>query len=106
LARATEDVFPSNSQEAREKLPKELRRRFPMLKRVGIFVMALASLGAILPATALAAERGREDKQVVVQRFDRGRTQVVERRVVVKHARKRHNSRRHEVRPAAKFERY
>ena len=45
-----------------------------MLKKAGVFAMMLASLGAVLPATAVAAERGREVKTVVVQQRDvRGR---------------------------------
>jgi hypothetical protein len=39
-----------------------------MLKRVAVFVMMFASLGAIVPATAAAAERGRVEKQVIVQK--------------------------------------
>lgn len=49
-----------------------------MFKRVGILMMALASLGALVPATAAAAERGREDARVVVQK-----------RIVVRHHRPR-----------------
>ncbi len=48
-----------------------------MSKRIGVFVMALASLGVMLPASAAAAERGRDESRVVVQnRADRGRADV------------------------------
>jgi hypothetical protein len=41
-----------------------------MLKKVGIAVMALASLGAMLPISAAAAERGHEQARVIVQQRD------------------------------------
>jgi len=45
-----------------------------MLKRFGIFAMALASFGVMLPTAASAAERGRNETKVVTQYKDvRGR---------------------------------
>jgi hypothetical protein len=51
-----------------------------MLKQVGVFVMALASLGALVPATAAAAERGRVEAKTVVMR----------KKIVRRHHRKAH----------------
>ncbi|HZS53018.1 MAG TPA: hypothetical protein VFA65_01340 [Bryobacteraceae bacterium] len=42
-----------------------------MLKRVAVAVLALASFGAVLPMSAAAAERGREETRVVVKKDDR-----------------------------------
>jgi hypothetical protein len=61
-----------------------------MFKRVGVFMLALASLGALVPATAAAAERGRDEARIVVQkrvvRRERNRRpeRVVVKRVVLR----------------------
>lgn len=56
-----------------------------MLKKIGVVAMTLASLGALVPATASAAERGREETRVVVQkRDDRRPVHVDERQVIAR----------------------
>jgi hypothetical protein len=56
-----------------------------MFKRVGVLTMALASLGALVPATAAAAERGRDEARIVVQKkVVRHRGHQKAQRVVVK----------------------
>jgi hypothetical protein len=59
-----------------------------MLKRVAVFVMTLASLGAVVPATAAAAERGRVETQVVVEKkvVHHRRARLAPHRVVVRRA--------------------
>ena len=73
-----------------------------MLKRFGVLALTLASLGAMAPVSAVAAERGRDDHQVVTNsrddrsRFneekmpqflanDRVQSRVNDRSVIVKH---------------------
>jgi len=56
-----------------------------MLKRVGVLAMTLASFGALIPATASAAERGRQETRVAVERGDDRRpVHIEERRVIAK----------------------
>jgi hypothetical protein len=59
-----------------------------MFKRVGVLALTLASFGALIPATAAAAERGRQETKVVVERTDRRPAEhpapVVEHRVIAR----------------------
>ena len=56
-----------------------------MLKKIGVLAITLASFGALIPATASAAERGREETRVVVQkRDDRRPVHVDEHRVIAR----------------------
>ena len=64
-----------------------------MFKRVGVLMMALASLAAVVPATASAAERGRHEARIVMQkrivvrhRRARGEQTVVVKREAVRHS--------------------
>jgi hypothetical protein len=78
-------VHPKARKEKRAS-EKESEKEIPMLKKVAVFVMTLASLGAVVPATAAAAERGgRAEKQVVVEkRVMHRRGRRVNHRVVVR----------------------
>jgi len=49
-----------------------------MFKKIAVLMMTFASFAAVVPATASAAERGREEGRVVVQK-----------RVVIRHNRHR-----------------
>ena len=56
-----------------------------MFKRVAVFAMALASLGAMVPVSAAAAERFHDQKTVVVvNRNDRCRVETHAHRVIIR----------------------
>ena len=50
---------------SKKELLKE-KKEIPMLKKIAVLAMTLASFGALVPATAAAAERRPVEKQVVV----------------------------------------
>ena len=61
-----------------------------MLKKIAVLVMTLASFGAVLPATAAAAERRLENRVVVKRKVVRRHPRFTNRRVIARraHARK------------------
>jgi hypothetical protein len=82
LGRAKRGCHPSKDQEAR-RASEEKKKEIPMLKKIAVLAMTLASFGALIPATAAAAERRPVEKQVIVQKKVVHRNRRV-RRVVVK----------------------
>lgn len=60
-----------------------------MLKKIAVLAMTLASFGALVPATAAAAERWPVEKQVIVQKKVVRRNRRV-RRAVIKPVRQTH----------------
>jgi hypothetical protein len=64
-----------------------------MLKKIAVLAMTLASFGALVPATAAAAERRPVEKQVIVQKKVVRRARHTRRAIVrpVRHMRVRRN---------------
>lgn len=57
-----------------------------MFKKIAVLAMTLASFGAVLPATAAAADRRVENRVVVQQKVIRRHGRLSDRRVIARRA--------------------